>query len=180
MGYIAGVRGTRGNREDEKGRSMNMNIKTTLLKVGLTLAILLTIAVTSSNAAPADDRNAVAALDTQYQAAVKSNDAAAMDRILAGDFALVTGAGKTYTKADLLAEARSREVVYEHQEDSAQTVRLWGNTAVVTAKLWAKGTNNAKAFEYTVWFSDTYVRTAAGWRYVFGQSSLPLPKTPDR
>jgi hypothetical protein len=24
------------------------------------------------------------------------------------------------------------------------------------------------------WFSDTYVRTSAGWRYVFGQSSLPL------
>jgi hypothetical protein len=34
-------------------------------------------------AAPADDAKAiVAALDTQYQAAVKANDAAAMDRTL--------------------------------------------------------------------------------------------------
>jgi hypothetical protein len=24
-------------------------------------------------------------------------------------------------------------------------------------------------------FSDTYVRTPSGWRYVFGQASLPLP-----
>jgi hypothetical protein len=100
-----------------------------------------------------------------------------MDRILADDFTLVTGSGKTYSKADLLAEARSGNFHYEHQEDTDQTVRMWGDTAVVTAKLWEKGTNNGKPFDYTVWFSDTYVRTPAGWRYVFGQSSLPLPKT---
>jgi ketosteroid isomerase-like protein len=123
-----------------------------------------------------DDRNLVAALDTQYQTAVKKNDAATMDRILADDFTLVTGSGKPYTKADLLKEARSGRIVYEHQEDSAQTVRIWGDTAVVTARLWEKGTEDGKPFDYTVWFSDTYVHTATGWRYVFGQSSLPLPK----
>ena len=125
------------------------------------------------------DAQVVASLDTQYQAAVKNNDAAAMDRILADDFALRTGSGKTYTKADLLDESRSGHVAYEHQEDTEQTVRVWGDTAVVTAKLWEKGTDNGKPFDHTVWFSDTYVRTPAGWRYVFGQSSLPLPKNPE-
>jgi len=122
------------------------------------------------------DEATVAALDTQYQAAVKGNDAATMDRILADDFALVTGSGKTYTKADLLAEARNGRVHYERQDDAEQTVRVWGDTAVVTAKLSEKGTDNGKPFEKTVWFSDTYVRTPAGWRYVFGQSSLQCPK----
>jgi hypothetical protein len=28
-----------------------------------------------------------------------------------------------------------------------------------------------------LWFSDTYVKTAAGWRYVFGQASSPLTET---
>jgi ketosteroid isomerase-like protein len=117
----------------------------------------------------------VAALDTEYQAAVKTNDAATMDRILADDFILVTGSGKTYRKADLIEEARSGRVQYEHQEDTDQTVRIWADTAVVTAKLWEKGTDGGKPFDKTVWFSDTYVRTPTGWRYVFGQSSLPLP-----
>jgi hypothetical protein len=99
-----------------------------------------------------------------------------MDGILADDFILVTGSGKVYSKADLLAEARSGRIMYEHQEDTAQTVRIWGDTAVVTAKLWEKGTDNGKSFDLTAWFSDTYVRTPTGWRYVFGQSSLPLPK----
>jgi ketosteroid isomerase-like protein len=156
-----------------------MNPITRWLKVGVTAGVVL-IASAGNNARvfAADEGKIVAALDTQYQAAVQSNDADAMDRILADDFVLVTGSGKTYSKTDLLNDARSKRVVYERQDDSAQTVRTWGDTAVVTAKLWAKGTEGGKRFEYTLWFSDTYVRTPAGWRYVFGQASLPLPKNP--
>jgi len=127
---------------------------------------------------PADDAAAVANRDTEYQAAVKKNDAATMDRILADDFVLVIGSGKTFSKADLLEQARSGKTVYEHQEDSQQKVRVWGDTAVVTALLWLKGTSDGKPFERKLWFSDVYVRTAKGWRYVFGQASLPLPATP--
>jgi ketosteroid isomerase-like protein len=132
----------------------------------------------ASTAQTNDDVKIVANLDTEYQAAVKHNDATTMDRILADDFVLVTGSGKVQTKGDLLEEARGARTTYERQEDSDQVVRVWGNTAVVTARLTAKGTTDGKAFEYALWFSDTYVRTTAGWRYVFGQASLPLTKTP--
>jgi len=67
---------------------------------------------------------------------------------------------------------------YEQQDElpGTQQVRVWGDTAVVTALLWCKGTaGDGKPFDYKVWFSDTYVRTPAGWKYVFGQASLPLP-----
>ena len=143
---------------------------------------LLTPPTTNNLAKPyaqpgTDDKAVVTALDSEYQAAVKANDVATMDRLLAADFVLRTGSGKSYSKADLLHEARSGDYVYEHQEDTEQSVHVWGDTAVVTAKLWEKGTNKGKPFDYTVWFSDTYVRTPTGWRYVFGQSSLPLPKT---
>lgn len=147
------------------------------LATWLALAVVGVIALLGARASASDDAKIIAALDTQYQAAVEKNDAEAMGRILADDFVLVTGSGKTYTKADLLNEARGGTIVYERQDDTAQTVRVWGDTAVVTAKLWAKGKQNGKPFEYVLWFSDTYVRTPAGWRYVFGQSSLPLPKT---
>ena len=130
--------------------------------------------VSLSAAASPTDQAAVAALDTAYQAAVKANDAAAMDRILADDFVLVTGMGKTYGKADLLQAARARSETYEHQEDTNQTVRVWGDTAVVTALLWIKGSNRDGAYDYKLWFSDTYARTPQGWRYVFGQASTHL------
>ena len=118
-----------------------------------------------------DIETEIARLDTEYQAAVERNDAATMDRILADDFILVTGLGKTFTKADLLEEARSGRVEYEFQRDTDQTVRVWGDTAVITAQLWAKGVENGEAFHYKLWFSDTYVRIDGAWRYVFGQAS---------
>jgi len=80
---------------------------------------------------PAEVEKIVSRLDTEYQTAVKSNDAATMDRILADDFVLVTGR-----------------------------------------------TTEGKTSDRKLWFSDTYVKTPKGWKYVFGQASLALPQGP--
>ena len=130
------------------------------------------------NASPEEDAKTVAALDTKYQAAVKANDPATMDQILADEFILVNGRGKVSTKTDLIESARKKEITYERQDEElgSQKVRVWGDTAVVTALLWIKAVQAGKPVDYKLWFSDTYVRTPAGWRYVFGQASLPLPK----
>jgi uncharacterized protein (TIGR02246 family) len=128
-------------------------------------------------AAAATDAEIVAALDTEYQAAVERNDAETMAKILADDFVLVLGNGTVYGKNDLLQEARAKSIIWEKQVeiDDSQKVRVWGDTAVVTAKLWIKGTKDGKGFERKLWFSDTYVRTKTGWKYAFGQASLALP-----
>lgn len=141
-----------------------------------TLLIGLLLLAPLASGSSTDDAKIVGALDSEYQAAVKNNDATTMDRILSDDFVVVLGSGKIYTKTDLIQMARTRRVQYEHQEDSDRTVRVWGDTAVVTAKIWLKGIDQGKPFDWHVWFSDTYVRTPAGWRYVHGQASLPLPE----
>lgn len=140
-------------------------------------AVLLPAMPRAAGASRADDEKAVAELDTQYQAAVARNDAETMARILLDDFVLVVGNGTTYGKADLIKSAQTKETTYERQEEEpgTQKVRVWGDTAVVTAKLWLKGTTGGKPFERKLWFSDTYVRTPTGWRYAFGQASLSLP-----
>ena len=145
---------------------------------GIAMVLIGSLAALTSFAAGANtesDKRDVSALDTKYQAAVKHGDAATMDQILADDFVVVTGTGKIYSKADLLNMARTNGVIYERQDESDQTVRVWDDTAVVTAKLWGKGLDRGKPFEWHVWFSDAYIRTPTGWRYVHGQASLPLP-----
>lgn len=114
-------------------------------------------------------------LDVRYQLAVKNNDATTMDEILGDDFVLVTGRGKVFNKSELLDEARRGTTVYEHQEDDHRTVRVWGDTAVITALLWEKGVSGDKAFDKKLWFSDVYKLTPTGWKYVFAQSSIPIP-----
>jgi len=149
----------------------------TLIKLILMIIVLSLATMNKLNASSEEDAKTVAALDTKYQAAVKANDTAAIDQILADDFVLVTGHGKVYNKADLIDSARKKEITYERQEEEpgTQKVRVWGDTAVVTARLWIKSVQEGKPADYKLWFSDTYVRTPTGWRYVFGQASLPLP-----
>jgi ketosteroid isomerase-like protein len=137
--------------------------------------------------APADavspnPRDIVAQLDTQFQAAVKVNDVEAMERILGDDMILVLGNGTTNTRAELLQEARDKSYVYERQEEDpgTQTVRVWADTAIVTARLWVKGKSGGKPFDRHLWFSDVYLRTSTGWHYVFGQASLHLSDEPNK
>ena len=141
-------------------------------------AALLAFALAApTHAGVAEDKKAVADLDTRYQLAVKENDAATMAAILHDDFVLVTGKGTVYTKADLVKSAKDKEIVWEQQDEEpgSQIVRVWGDTAVVTAKLWLKYKAEGQQVDKKLWFSDTYVRTPEGWRYFFGQASLRLP-----
>ena len=123
-----------------------------------------------------DDRKAVADLDTQYQAAVERNDAETMAKIHHENMTLVLSNGTVITGATLEQRAREKFAAYERQVevDNTQVVRVLGDTAVVTAKLWIKGTRGKDAIDYKLWFSDTYVRTPTGWRYFFGQAGAPL------
>jgi hypothetical protein len=141
----------------------------------------MTLTALAGSAAAGERHNPaaeVAALDTSYQAAVKANDATTMSQILAAEFVLVTGTGHAFTRDDLLDPARTKDCVYEHQEEVAgtRTVRVFSSqTAIVTAQLWEKGTcKDGSTFDDHLWFSDTYIRRDGHWTYVFGQASRPL------
>lgn len=145
----------------------------------VTVAMALTGTAGSASAGQRLDPAAeVAALDTRYQAAVKANDAGTMSQILAQDFVLVTGTGHTFNRDDLIGPARTRDCVYDHQEEVAgtQTVRVFSSqSAAVTAQLWEKGTcTDGSTFDDHVWFSDVYIRRDGDWTYVFGQASRAL------
>lgn len=159
-------------------------ISTTQVR-GAAAALSALLMAGAANASPESDRANVAALDTAYQAAVERNDADAMAAILHPDMILVVGAGTVFTGQQIIDSARTQYAIYEHQveDPGTQTVHLFGDdTAVVTARLWLKGhyRESGQAFDRTLWFSDTYVRTPQGWRYAFGQASLQLPEAPAR
>ncbi len=143
--------------------------------------VVMAVAMCSSACANLDeDRQRVGELDVEFQAAVKRNDAETMARILHENMILVLGNGGVSTREEQLQAARNKLIVYEIQDEESgtQTVRVQGDTAVVTALLRIKGTRQGVGFERRLWFSDTYVRTPSGWKYFFGQASLPLLDSP--
>jgi ketosteroid isomerase-like protein len=154
-------------------------ISATPIEKGMSMSVMTQAAQTAEPVSPAaTDKAAIAALDVEFQRAVKVNDAATIDRILHRDYWLVLGNGNVVTRDELIEEARQRTIEYEVQDEvpGTQQVRVWGDTGVVTAKLQIKGKQAGKSFSRTLWFSDTYVRTEEGWKYAFAQASLPLPQ----
>ena len=126
----------------------------------------------AGNSADSDDARAVAALDSEFHTAVKTNDAATIDRILSNDFVLVHGGGQTFSKTDVLKQVRDKQAKYEHHEieQGSEKVRVWRDTAVVTGTLWVKGSQNGQSVDEKMSVTETYVRTPNGWRYVSGQA----------
>ena len=76
---------------------------------------------TLAQASPEQDRAAVAALDTEYQAAVERNDAEGMARILHPEMILVVGRGAVFAREDLLQAARDESFVYERQAEEERS-----------------------------------------------------------
>ena len=119
----------------------------------LACGIVASVAAGASGVADAsmqEDRRTVASLDIQYQAAVERNDAATMAQIHHENMILVLSNGTVVTGAQLEQSAREKTRAYERQVvvDDSRVVRVWGDTAVVTAKLWLKGTRSTgEAFE---------------------------------
>jgi len=127
-----------------------------------------------TSASAQDDIRAVTLLNERYQKAVLQSDAATMDAILADDFVLYSSSGTEYSKKDLLADARRKDLVYQRNECSNVRVRVWGDTAVVSASLWEVGTDKGTPFDHRVDFADVYVRTSKGWKYIVGHA-WPTP-----
>lgn len=147
-------------------------------------AATLAAALATSPAAVAnDDARVIAEMDLAYQAAVEKGDWQAMDRILHPDFVLVMGNGHVYTREEVVGSSRKGTITYQRQSivPGTQKVRLYGpDTATVTAQLWLTGRRNDDGtnLDFKLWYTDTYVRTPAGWRYAFGQAGTPRLEKP--
>lgn len=123
------------------------------------------------------DEAALVALNEEFQSAVMTADAVALDRILADDFVLYPSGGgdKPFTKADVIDDARRSR--FERNESSDVQARVWGDTGIVTARLAMKGTTDGKPFDATVRFTDTYIRTESGWKQVSAHASRTQTNT---
>jgi ketosteroid isomerase-like protein len=162
----------------ELARASLMVARFLIVRCGLPMVSVICGCFTAATAtSPQGDREEVARLDTRFQAAVKRNDTETLARILHEDMVLILGDGRVNTRAEQLEEARAKVISYEIQDEDpgTKTVRVHGDTAIVTARLRIRGTIGGKTFDGRLWFSDVYVRTAAGWKYFFGQASLHLP-----
>ncbi len=79
------------------------------------------------------------------QRAFVDRDVATLEKILTDDYVLVLPSGTERTRAPILADVASPDIVFEINESSGWEVRVHGDTAIVVALLHQKGTSHGQA-----------------------------------
>lgn len=119
-------------------------------------------------------------LAKQYSNAYKARDVAALDRILADDWTLITaGCGDEVYKPGQLEDLKAGALQVHDIEDSDVRVRVYGNSAVITGKRASKVTYKGRDVSDETRFSQFYARGKDGWRCVSTQVTSIRPD-PDR
>jgi ketosteroid isomerase-like protein len=145
----------------------------------LIVAAMLIAALVAGNspAAASDDVADLIATDKRMQRAFVDRDVATLDRIITDDYVLIASSGAERRKPAILAEVASPDVVHEINESSGWAVHVHGDTAIVVALLHQKGVDHGEPFDYSVRFSDTYVRENGAWRNVHAHATRVPPAT---
>jgi ketosteroid isomerase-like protein len=108
-------------------------------------------------------------LENKFARAVASNDADALDGLLADDWIIVNADGSIIDKARFLGVIKSGALFHESMESTDLRVRLYGSTAVVTALTITKGNFMGQDFAFCERATDIFVKPADRWQCVFTQ-----------
>ena len=114
-------------------------------------------------------------LETMWNAAHRTGDADALDRLWASDLEVDVPGMVPMTKAEALAFARTGRMRFERYDTSQIKVRTYGDAAVVTGRLQRTRTvdNRQRADDWR--FTKVYARQAGSWRVVSFHASESPP-----
>jgi ketosteroid isomerase-like protein len=115
-------------------------------------------------------------MENDWNEASKQHDAAWFERHYADDATdIASRTGAIQSKAEAIAAMKTDKSVLESLELSETTVRVEGNTAVVTGVNRVKGRDEqGKPFDRRARFTDTFIKRDGRWQ-VWATQGTPIP-----
>jgi len=133
------------------------------MKSARCLVVIFLLAAQAAVATPADDEREIRTVEAALCDALRTGDAAAIARLEDETYTLTNSKSEVTTRADDIADAK-KGVRYDEFRNHEQTVRLYGDAAIVLGVTTVKGSSGGKPFAADFRFTDTYVRRADGWK----------------
>ena len=111
-------------------------------------------------------------LERQAKDASLHRDADFPQRTLAEDYVAITPLGQVTTKQDTIAARKSGQLRYQTIDVSDMVVRVYGDTAVVTARADVKGHQLGEDFSGPYRYTRVWVRRNGRWLTVSYQATV--------
>jgi ketosteroid isomerase-like protein len=108
-------------------------------------------------------------LEKESAQAFVSNDADAVDRQLAQDWTIITPEGNELGRSTFLGLIKAGDLSHEAMEFTDTIVRVYGDTAVVTARATSKGRFKGQPFSESERSTDIFVKQGGRWKCVLTQ-----------
>jgi ketosteroid isomerase-like protein len=115
-------------------------------------------------------------LEREWDTAIVRKDMAKLERILGPDFVYIDSVGGVNPRAALLEGIKKSEAVIEPFETEDVSVRIYGDTAVLTGRFTQKATYKGQIFSGQFRYTDVYVKRGSSWQAV----SAHVSRIPDK
>jgi ketosteroid isomerase-like protein len=111
-------------------------------------------------------------LERQAKEASLHRDADFSQRTLGDDYVGITPLGQVTTKQDVLSARKSGQLRYAAIDVTEMVVRVYGDTAIVTARADVKGHQLGEDFSGLYRYTRVWVRRAGHWEAVSYQQTV--------
>jgi ketosteroid isomerase-like protein len=136
-------------------------------------AIAMSIAIFNpllAEARPHSDQSAeVSRFEDGFSSALARNDVAALRQYLSDDWMIVSGDGRLITRSKFLDVIASGDLKHDKMSSQDQTIRLYGDAALVTSRAKSAGSYRGVEFHTDEVGTDVIVRRAGRWVCVLTQ-----------
>jgi ketosteroid isomerase-like protein len=117
------------------------------------------------------DRRDILRVEAELCRAFETADVDALREGLDATFTLTDSKGVVTDLDRNLDEVASREPTYEVFRNHSQSVRLYGDAAIVTGVTHVQGLSAGQRFTADFQFTDTWVRRGDGWKMAASHAS---------
>ena len=107
----------------------------------------------------------------QYDEALLRGDRGWFERAFADDYLLIVGDGTTYTKAQIVKQLASGQVVWQTAAGRDMNVRMYGNTVIVTGRFTGKWREKGKPVTVEERFTSVWIKDGSRWKAVSEHAS---------
>jgi hypothetical protein len=130
-----------------------------------------------AGARPQTDPTAeISKFEQGFSAALAGNDVGALEHYVSDDWRIVSGDGVVISRARFLSVVASGDLKHEKMSSQDQTIRLYGDTALVTARTQSAGSYKGAAFRTDEIGTDVIVRDHGRWVCVLTQLTTVAPR----
>jgi ketosteroid isomerase-like protein len=108
-------------------------------------------------------------LEKEWTQAIVKNDAEAIGRFMSADWVIIGPEGNVIEKARFLAVIKTGDLTHQSMELEDLRVRVYGDTAIITAQARSKGEYQGRSFSTHERSTSVYVKKDGLWLCVLTQ-----------